>query len=48
MDLQSFCRAIPKAELHVHFTGAVPLDTFLFLAKKNGIVLPAHEVPEDL
>lgn len=33
MDLQSFCRAIPKAELRVHFTGAVPLDTFLLLAR---------------
>ena len=48
MDLQSFCRAIPKAELHVHFTGAVPLDTFLFLAKRNGVALPAHDAPEDL
>ena len=28
MDLQTFCREVPKVELHVHFTGAVPLDTF--------------------
>ena len=48
MDLQSFCRAIPKAELHVHFTGAVPLDTLLFLAGRNGVALPPHEAPEDL
>ena len=48
MDLQSFCRVIPKAELHVHFTGAVPLNTFLFLARKNGIALPAHDAPEDV
>ena len=48
MDLQSFCRAVPKAELHVHFTGAVPLDTFLFLARKNSVDLPPHDAPEDL
>ena len=48
MDLQSFCRAIPKAELHVHFTGAVPLDTFLLLAERNGIDLPAQGAPADV
>ena len=47
-DLHSFCRKIPKAELHVHFTGAIPLDTFINLAKKNDVTLPHHESPEDL
>ncbi len=48
MNLADFCRAIPKAELHVHFTGAVPLDTLLSLARRNGIALPPCERPEDL
>ena len=48
MELELFCRTVPKAELHVHFTGAVPLDTLLFLAEKNGISLPPHDTPADL
>ncbi len=47
-DLQAFCRAVPKAELHVHFTGAVPLETFLALARGNSVALPAHDDPTDL
>ena len=43
IDIHSFCRKIPKAELHVHFTGAVPLETFMYLAKKNDVPLPQHE-----
>ena len=39
LDLHSFCREIPKAELHVHFTGAIPLDTFIYLAKKNDVLV---------
>ena len=48
MDPATFCREIPKTELHVHFTGAVPLDTFIHLAGKNGIPLPLHDAPKDL
>ena len=48
MNLADFCRAIPKTELHVHFTGAVPLETLLRLAERNGIALPPHETPEEL
>ena len=48
MNLAEFCRAIPKTELHVHFTGAVPLETLLTLAGRNGIDLPAHDDPEEL
>ncbi len=47
-DLRAFCRAIPKAELHVHFTGAVPLDTFLLLAHRNSVELPRHDDPAEL
>ena len=31
----------------MHFTGAVPLDTFLLLAERNGIALPAQGAPAD-
>jgi len=48
IDIHSFCRKIPKAELHVHFTGALPLETFMYLAKKNDVPLPQHESSEDL
>jgi len=48
MNLAEFCRAIPKTELHVHFTGAVPLETLLRLAKRNGVPLPEGETPETL
>ena len=48
MNLAEFCRAIPKTELHVHFTGAVPLETLLTLAARNGVPLPPHDEPEDL
>ena len=48
MNLAEFCRAIPKTELHVHFTGAVPLETLLTLAARNGVALPPHDEPEGL
>lgn len=48
MNLTEFCRAFPKTELHVHFTGAVPLETLLRLADRNGVPLPEGEYREDL
>ena len=48
MDLADFCRRFPKTELHCHFTGAVPLETLLRLAARNGVPLPDGETPESL
>ncbi len=41
MSLESYLRAAPKAELHVHLEGAILPATLLVLAKKNGMDLPA-------
>src|SRR5687767_12418258 len=33
-------RALPKAHLHLHFTGSMRHDTLLELAERDGIALP--------
>jgi len=42
--LDSFLRAMPKVELHVHLEGAIEPATLLALAKKNNVKLPANSV----
>lgn len=48
MDLETFFRRIPKAELHVHLTGAVEAPTLVDLARKNRIELPYIDDPAEL
>ena len=48
MTLEQFVKALPKAELHLHLAGAVKADTFLKLARKNGVALPKFGEVEDL
>ena len=43
MSLDSYVRAAPKAELHVHLEGAIRPATLLALAKRNGVALPAAD-----
>jgi adenosine deaminase len=43
MTLESYIRAMPKVELHVHLEGSTRPDTFLKLAKRHGIPLPADD-----
>ena len=46
MSVDSYLRAVPKVELHVHLEGAIQPATLLELAKRNGIELPATTEPE--
>jgi aminodeoxyfutalosine deaminase len=42
--LESFIRAMPKVELHVHLGGAIQPETLLILAGRNNLTLPADTV----
>jgi len=43
MSIESYVRAIPKAELHVHLEGAIQPSTVFTLAERNHVELPAHD-----
>ena len=42
-SLESFIRAMPKVELHVHLEGAIRPETLLQLARRNHAPLPADD-----
>ncbi|MGA2410743.1 MAG: adenosine deaminase [Candidatus Binataceae bacterium] len=42
----TFIRAIPKAELHMHLEGALEPELMFALARRNGVRLPAGSVEE--
>lgn len=42
-DLESFCRELPKVELHVHLEGSILPRTLLVLARRRGVELPADD-----
>ena len=44
---ESFIRAIPKTDLHLHLDGSLRLDTLIELARRDGVKLPA-DTPEGL
>lgn len=46
MSLESFIRAMPKVELHVHLEGSIRPATLLELARRNQVALPARTLDE--
>ena len=43
MSLETFIRAMPKIELHVHLEGAILPSTLLTLARRHSVALPASD-----
>lgn len=39
-DLDSFIRALPKAELHLHIEGSLEPELMFALAERNGVAIP--------
>ena len=46
MDVRSFVRALPKAELHLHLEGALEPEMLMRLARRNKVDLPFRSVEE--
>jgi adenine deaminase len=44
VDLDSFVRGLPKAELHLHIEGTLEPEMMLRLAERNGVRLPFADV----
>ena len=41
-----FLKGLPKAELHVHFEGAMDAETWYKISKRNGVPFPYPTVAE--
>ncbi len=46
MEIESFIRALPKAELHVHIEGTLEPELMFSLAERNNIILPFASIEE--
>src|SRR5215204_4293235 len=43
---ETFCREIPKAELHIHIEGSLEPELMFEIAERNGVVLRYASVEE--
>ena len=46
MDVRSFVRSLPKAELHMHLEGSLEPELLMRLAKRNRVEIPFRSVEE--
>jgi len=46
MSLEARIAAMPKAEIHVHLEGATTAETYFEIAQRNGVELPAQNLPQ--
>jgi adenosine deaminase len=46
MHLSERIAALPKAEIHVHLEGATTAETYFEIAQRNGVELPAQNLPQ--
>lgn len=46
MPLDARIAAMPKTEIHIHLEGATSAETYFEIARRNGIELPVHELPQ--
>jgi adenosine deaminase len=46
MSLEARIAAMPKAEIHVHLEGATTAETYFEIAQRNGVQLPAQNLPQ--
>jgi hypothetical protein len=42
MDMNSFCKGIPKLELHAHLYGSIRATTLIELASERNVILPSE------
>lgn len=46
MPLEARIAAMPKTEIHIHLEGATSAETYFEIARRNGVELPVHELPQ--
>ena len=42
MDIETFCKRLPKVELHAHLNGSIRESTLVELARERNVQLPTR------